>query len=111
MRVRNAMKVFEAMGYRYAEWFSMYENLVTGNLVEVTTGGERFSCKNYKHLIQSMFIDACGGWESRDLLTTVYNYNGKAVCTIKMVTMVDGSTIWCDVVVNDEWVRRMYIAQ
>ena len=111
MRVRKAMNVFEAMGYRYAEWFSMYENLVTGNLVEVTTGSERFSRKNYNHLIQSMFIDACGGWESRDLLTTVYNYNGKAVCTIKMTTTVDGSTIWCDVFVNDEWVRRMYIAQ
>ena len=111
MRVRKAMKVFDAMGYRYAEWFSMYENLVSGNLVEMTIGSERFSHRDYNQLIQSMFIDACGGWESRDLLTTVYGYKSKVICTIKMITTVDGSMIWCDVFVNDKWVRKMYIAQ
>ena len=111
MRIRESKGCFNEMKYEYALWCAVYVNRLNGSIVEITHGVDSFSRESYNGLIQSMFIDACGGWECRNLSTTVYDHSGKSFCTIEMLTYHDGSEIWAKVYVNGQWVRDMIIAQ
>ncbi len=111
MRIREAKGCFDAMAYDSASWCAVYFNNWNRSVVEITHGIDKFSRAAYNGLIQSMFIDACGDWESSNLTTYVFNHSGKLFCYIRMVTHNDGSEIWSTVYVNGERVRDMWIAQ
>ena len=111
MRIRESKDCFNEMAYDHASWCAVYFNNVNNAVVEITHGVNGFSRDSYNGLIQSMFIDACGGWECRKLTTYVFNRSGKLFCYIRMDTFRDGSEIWAKVYVNGQWVRDMFIAQ
>ena len=111
MRIRESKGCFNEMEYDYASWCAVYINNVSSAVVEITHGIDKFSRASYNGLIQSMFIDARGGWERRNLTTLVLDHLGKLFCSIHMVTYHDGSEIWAKVYVNGQWVRDMFIAQ
>ena len=111
MRIRESKGCFNEMEYDNASWCAVYFNNVNNAVVEITHGVDGFTRTSYNGLIQSMFIDACGGWECRDLTTYVFSRSGKQFCSIHMVTFTNGSEIWAKVYVNGQWVRDMWIAQ
>lgn len=111
MRVRECVDAFDLMDYTTCEWLALYRNNISGGIVEITRGKMAFDSDAYSNLIQSMFVDACGGIESRDLVTVVYNRFGKQVCEIELITKCDGARIWSEVYVNGDFIRFMQIAE
>lgn len=110
MRYRECVDAFDLMDYTTCEWLAIYRNNISGQIVEITRGKKSFNSIAYSDLIQSMFIDACGGTESAALTTLVYNRQGERFCIIDLITKVDGARIWSEVYVNGDFIRFMRIA-
>lgn len=111
MRLRIASERLEPMDYVSPRWVALYNNNETAALVEITHGFRRFGKSDFDNLVQSMFIDACGGWEYRNLTTRVMSRSGKLFCEISIITKCEGSNIWSELYVNGDYIRRMVIAE
>lgn len=110
MRYRESNRVFDEMEYMNIEWCALYFNNVDARLVEITTGRARFDKQAFRNLVQSMFIDACGGYECRDLETRIGDSNGRIFANVRMITRCFGSIITATVYINEQFYREMNIA-
>lgn len=113
MRLRIASERLEPMDYVSPKWVALYNNNETSELVEITHGFRRFGKRDFNNLVQSMFIDACGGWEYKNLTTRVIGRAGKLICEITLKTVIcqyPETTIDAHVFINGEYIRSMNIA-
>lgn len=70
---------------------------------------KRFTKREWKNLLASMFIFAADSIDNRELHTSVYE-NDSEVLKIACDTKVDGSNIWANIYANNAFVRTMTIA-